>query len=122
MEAGIERLSTATKLSSCPSAADGPAARHRMSSQASSMRTIMRADARLAWLSIGAADCSSPTMLETRFGACHRIMPVLRPTIDETKHRLARGAGRAVRLAGVALGGCGHLNCRPGNQQRAENG
>jgi hypothetical protein len=33
---------------------------------------------------------------------------------------LARGYGRAVRLARVALGCCGHLNCQPGNQQRAE--
>src|ERR1700682_1414276 len=85
MEAGIERLLTATKLSSCPSVADGRAARARMSSPASSMRTITRADARLAWLSIGTADCSSPTMSETRFGECHRIMPVLPPTIDEKK-------------------------------------
>src|ERR1700682_1522286 len=89
MEAGIERLLTATKLSSCPSVADGRAARRRMSSQASSMRTITRAEGRSAWLSTGAADCSSPTMLETRFGACHRIMPVLRPTIDEKKPGLA---------------------------------
>src|SRR6266851_5592320 len=90
MEAGIERLSTATKLSSCPSVADGRAARRRMSSQASSMRTITRAEGRSAWLSIGAADCSSPTMLETRFGECHRIMPVLPPTIDEKKPGLGR--------------------------------
>src|SRR6266851_7113329 len=89
MEAGIERLSMATKLSSCPSVADGRAARHRMSLQAFSMRTITPGEGRSAWLSIGAADCSSPTMLETRFGECHRIMPVPRPTIDDNRRSTA---------------------------------
>ena len=56
-EAGIERLLTATRLSSCPSATDGRAARRRMSLPASSMRTITRAEGRLVWQSTEAADC-----------------------------------------------------------------
>jgi hypothetical protein len=55
-EAGIERRLTATKWYSCHSAAESPLARRRMSSQASSTQTIMRADVRWDWQSIEVAD------------------------------------------------------------------
>src|SRR5216684_4182321 len=76
-EAGIERLSTATRLSSCRSAAESRAAPRKMSSQVSSMRTITRGDGRLAWQWIALARCWSPTMSETRSGAYHRLNPFL---------------------------------------------